>query len=118
MFYPAWQNPPPGADVSVHLNDNPNAVEDGSSEDFAVVSIATDMAGYRSRIFVAYFRDGMKWERGECVSSKGQDTTGSGLDPVHAEAISFNVLDDGCYRIVLRCLRRERELVHRQHRFD
>ena len=54
MVYSAWQDAPPGAVVSVHPSQDPEAVAKGLSEDFAEASIAVDMAGFRSRIFIAY----------------------------------------------------------------
>ena len=45
MVYSAWQDLPPGTVVPVHPSSDANAVESGLSEDFAAVSIASDMAG-------------------------------------------------------------------------
>ncbi len=98
MFDSCWQNPPAGTEAPLHPSHDPNAVERGTSEDFAAVSIATDMAGYRSRIYVAYSSDGIEWEAGECaIEGAGYD--GPGLDAVHAEDMSLLGLDDGGFRM-------------------
>jgi len=88
MVYSAWQDVPPGTEVPVHPSADPNAVETGRSEDFAAASIASDMAGYRSRIFVAHSIDGRVWERGECVIEGGGHGA-EDLDAVHAEDMSL-----------------------------
>ncbi|MFH1008180.1 MAG: hypothetical protein V1800_11890 [Candidatus Latescibacterota bacterium] len=67
MVFSAWQDVPPGTIVPVHPSNDAGAPENGMSDDFAAASIASDMAGYRSRIFVAYSTDGLVWERGECA---------------------------------------------------
>jgi len=98
MVYSAWQDVPPGTQVPVHPSQDVNAVTSGSSEDFAAASIATDMAGYRSRIFTAYSSDGLVWKRRECVI-EGDGYDGQELDAVHAEDMSVIHLGSGRYRM-------------------
>jgi len=98
MFYSAWQDVPPGTVVPVHPSHDADAISSGRSEDFAAASIASDMAGYRSRIFMAYSSDGLEWRRGECVIDGGGYDK-AGLDAVHAEDMSLIKLDDGAYRM-------------------
>ncbi len=96
MVFSTWQDAPPGADVPPHPSSELAA--DGSSEDFAAASIASDMAGYRSRIFMAYSMDGLVWEHGECAVA-GAGYGGDGPDAVHAEDMSVIRLEDGRYRM-------------------
>jgi len=98
MFYSAWQDVPPGTVVPVHPSQDTDAETSGSSADFAAASIASDMAGYRSRIFVAYSIDGLEWERGECAI-EGAGYGGEGLDAVHAEDMSLIKIGAGEYRM-------------------
>ena len=93
MFFSAWQDVPPGTVVPAHpCNDN------GLSEDFAAASIASDMAGYRSRIFVAYSSDGLAWERAGCAID-GQGYGADGVDAVHAEDMSLIRIGPDKYRM-------------------
>jgi hypothetical protein len=98
MFYSAWQDPPPGAKVPLHPSMDASAVANGSSADFAAASIASDMSGYRSRIYVARSSDGMEWERVGCAI-EGRGYGGDGLDAVHAEDMSLIRLDTGQFRM-------------------
>ena len=98
MFYSAWQNPPTGADVPLHPSQDAQAVKSGTSADFAAASIASDMAGYRSRIYLAHSSDGLAWERGACAI-EGAGYNGAGPDAVHAEDMSLVALDNGGYRM-------------------
>ena len=98
MVYSAWQDVPPGTIVPLHPSHDPDAMESGRSADFAAASIAVDMAGYRSRIFVAQSPDGLAWDQGECVMEGGGHGE-EGLDAVHAEDMSLIELDDGGYRM-------------------
>jgi hypothetical protein len=98
MFYSAWQDAPPGAVIPVHPSADANAETNGLSTDFAAASIASDMAGYRSRIFVARSADGLAWDRSACVI-EGQGHGGDGLDAVHAEDMSLVEIGDGAYRM-------------------
>ena len=98
MFYSAWQGVAPGTVVPVHPSSDPNATANGLSADFAAASIATDMAGFRSRIFLSHSADGLVWERGECVI-EGAGYDGKGLDAVHAEDMSLIEIDEGRYRM-------------------
>ena len=98
MFYSAWQDVPPGTEVPTHPSQDPNAESDGLSEDFAAASIAADMAGYRSRIFVATSDDGLTWEQSGCaIEGSGYD--GEGLDAVHAEDMSLVKIGDDHFRM-------------------
>ena len=98
MFFSAWQDVPPGSIVPMHPSHDPNAEENGLSDNFAAASIASDLAGYRSRIFIAYSTDGMAWTQGPCaIEGAGYDS--EELDGVHAEDMSLIQLDDGRYRM-------------------
>ena len=99
MVYSAWQDLPPGREAPLHPAQDPDAVASGISADFAAASIAVDMAGYRSRIFMAVSADGLAWERAGCAI-EGAGHGGDGLDAVHAEDMSVIQLDDGRYRMV------------------
>lgn len=98
MFFSAWQDVPPGTDVPLHPSQDANAVANGLSEDFAAASIASDMAGYRSRIFVAYSTDGLEWKWKECAID-GAGYGCEGLDAVHAEDMSLIEIGQGEYRM-------------------
>ena len=95
MFYSAWQDVPPGTIVPSHPSD-PDTT--GSSESFAAASIASDLAGYRSRIFAATSHDGLTWQPAGCVI-EGSGYDSNELDAVHAEDMSLIQLDDGRYRM-------------------
>ena len=93
MIFSAWQDVAPGTVVPKHPSD-----DDTFSGDFAAASIACDMAGYRSRIFISYSDDGLKWESPQCIiEGDGHDADGS--DAVHAEDMSLIKLDDDRYRM-------------------
>lgn len=98
MVYSAWQDVPPGTEAPVHPSSDPGAVDSGLSEDFAAASIASDMAGYRSRIFVAHSTDGLVWERGECIIEGGGHDADD-LDAVHAEDMSLIKICGSKYRM-------------------
>jgi hypothetical protein len=98
MVFSTWQDVPPGTDVPPHPSTDPEAEANGSSAGFAAASIAVDMAGYRSRIFMAYSADGLVWEHGECAVD-GAGYGGDGPDAVHAEDMSVIRLEDGRYRM-------------------
>ena len=98
IVYSAWQDVPPGTTVPVHPSHDTTAVESGRSAEFAAASIAADMAGYRSRIFMAYSTDGLVWGRGECVIEGGGHDA-AGLDAVHAEDMSLIKIGEGMYRM-------------------
>jgi len=98
MLYSGWQDAPPGTILPPHPSLDPNAVENGLSENFAAVSIAFDLMGFRSRIFAAHSSDGLVWERDGCVIEGGGLGT-PGIDAVHAEDMSFIRLNDGSYRV-------------------
>jgi hypothetical protein len=98
MLFSAWQDAPPGTVVPTHPSQDVDAVANGLSKDFAAASIAADMAGFRSRIFVAHSPDGLNWQRAGCaIEGSGYD--GDDLDAVHAEDMSLIRLDDGRYRM-------------------
>jgi hypothetical protein len=69
MFFSAWQDVPAGTEVPLHPSRDPDAA---NSEDFAAKSIATNIVGYRSRIFMAHSRDGLVWERVGCAIEGGE----------------------------------------------
>ncbi|MCK5733358.1 MAG: hypothetical protein KAI38_04185 [Candidatus Latescibacteria bacterium] len=98
MIFSAWQDVPPGTVVPVHPSTDANAEANGLSYDFAAASIASDTAGYRSRIFVAHSTDGLEWERGGCAID-GAGYGGEGLDAVHAEDMSLIKIDKDKYRM-------------------
>jgi hypothetical protein len=98
MFFSAWQDVPPGTVVPLHPSQDAAAVANGLSEDFAAASIASDMAGYRSRIFVAYSADGLHWDRAGCAI-EGAGYGGEGVDAVHAEDMSLAMIGNGKYRM-------------------
>jgi hypothetical protein len=98
MFFSAWLDPPAGRDSPVHPSHDATAVASGRSADFAAASIASDMSGYRSRIFMARSADGLSWTRGECAI-EGSGYGGDGIDAVHAEDMSLIRLDDGRLRM-------------------
>jgi hypothetical protein len=94
MVYSEWQDVPPGTDVQLH----PSADPDADETDFAAASIASDMAGYRSRIYLARSHDGLVWNRGECII-EGEGYDGQGIDAVHAEDMSLINIGNGLYRM-------------------
>ena len=98
MFFSAWQDAPSGTVAPLHPSADPNAIASGRSADFAAASIAADMAGYRSRIFVAYSHDGLVWERAECAI-EGAGYGSEGLDAVHAEDLSLVKIGDDKFRM-------------------
>ncbi len=98
MFFSAWQDVPEGTVVPVHPSQDSSAGESLSAEDFAAASIASDLAGYRSRIFVARSANGLEWERGGCVIEGGGHGQGE-IDAVHAEDMSLVQIDAGRYRM-------------------
>lgn len=98
MFYSAWQAAPPGSEVPNHPSSDLRAVENGQSANFAAASIASDMAGFRSRIFVAASTNGLEFGRGECVI-EGGGYGGAGEDAVHAEDMSLLEIREGRYRM-------------------
>jgi len=98
MFYSAWEDVPPGVVVPPHPSQDPNAEANGLSANFAAASIASDMAGFRSRIFVAHSSDGLTWNRSGCVI-EGLGHGREGLDAVHAEDMSVVESGDGSYRM-------------------
>ena len=98
MVFSAWQDVPPGTVVPPHPSHDTGALQSGRSQDFAAASIAVDMAGYRSRIFVAHSPDGLVWDQGECAIDGGGHSA-DGIDAVHAEDMSVIDVGDGTYRM-------------------
>ena len=98
MVFSAWQDVPPGRVAPLHPSEDVDAVASGRGADFAAASIATDMSGYRSRIFVAYSHDGMAWDQAACVI-EGSGYGGDGLDAVHAEDMSLVKVGDTQFRM-------------------
>ncbi|MAE65803.1 MAG: hypothetical protein CMJ18_16155 [Phycisphaeraceae bacterium] len=95
MYFSQWQDVPPGTEVPLHPVFDPDME---ASENFAAASIASDMAGYRSRIYCATSNDGLEWLRGPCVID-GAGYGGEGMDAVHAEDMSIIRLADGRLRM-------------------
>ena len=95
MFYSAWQDVADGANVPLHPSLDPDAAR---KENFAAASIASDIAGFRSRIFVAYSRDGLVWERGNCVV-EGNGYDSDEPDAVHAEDMSLIEVGERRFRM-------------------
>ena len=82
----------------MHPSEDVDAAVSGRGADFAAASIATDMAGYRSRIFVAYSNEGMAWDQAACAI-EGSGYGGDGLDAVHAEDMSLVKVGDTQFRM-------------------
>lgn len=99
MVLSGWQDRPNGsAPPPLHPSLDPNAVATGASADFAAASIAADMSGCRSRIFLATSNDGVHWTRGPIII-EGDGYGGEDIDAVHAEDMSVIALGDGRYRM-------------------
>lgn len=98
MWLSAWQVPAPGAAVPVHPSHDIEAIANGRSADFAAASIASDMSGYRSRIFVAHSDDGLTWGPRE-LALEGTGYGGEGLDAVHAEDMCLIQIAPRRYRM-------------------
>ncbi|RYE10707.1 MAG: hypothetical protein EOP22_03630 [Hyphomicrobiales bacterium] len=94
MVFSAWQDVPEGAVVPSH----PSVDVGAATTDFAVASIAADMAGYRSRILMASSNEGLNWTRDRIII-EGEGYGGGGIDAVHAEDMSLIELDDGRWRM-------------------
>ncbi len=75
-----------------------SASADSSSEDFAAASIAADIAGFRSRIYLAHSADGLDWTRAGCIID-GSGYESDEIDGVHAEDMSVTEIGDGHYRM-------------------
>ena len=98
IVYSAWQDVEPGTVAPVHPSSDANAVASGLSEDFAAASIASDLAGYRSRIFVAHSSDGLAWGPDACVIAGGGHDAAD-IDAVHAEDMSVIKIGENSYRM-------------------
>ncbi len=98
MIFSAWQDIPAGTTAPLHPSHDSKAESNGASENFAAASIATDLAGYRSRIFAATSRDGLSWGPSRCIL-EGEGYGFDGIDAIHAEDMSVIRLDDGRYRM-------------------
>ena len=98
MLISAWQAPAPGAEVPIHPGADADAVKNGRSADFAAASIASDMSGFRSRIFVSKSADGLTWGPLE-IAIEGSGYGGHGLDAVHAEDMSVIRIAPDRYRM-------------------
>ena len=98
LIYSAWQDAPPGSEVPIHPSD-PSATPNSTLQlDFASASIASDMAGYRSRIFRAHSDDGHTFDSSECIlQGSGHHT--DGVDSVHAEDMSIIDIGHERYRM-------------------
>jgi hypothetical protein len=98
LYYSGWQDLPEGQPRPSHPSLNADAVATGQSASFAAASIAADMSGYRSRIFVAHSADGMTWTR-DGIVIEGDGYCGADIDAVHAEDMSLIALPDGRLRM-------------------
>lgn len=98
MIFSIWQNAPPGTVVPKHPSQDPNAEETGLSEDFASTSIATDIAGCRSGVCVAYLAGGLVGARARCII-EGSGYGREGIDAIHAEDMSLVAIGLGQYRM-------------------
>ena len=98
MVYSAWQDLPPGSTAPLHPSHDAAAVVSGRSDDFAAASIAADLAGYRSRIFLTRSTDPFSWDPGVCIV-EGDGYGADGIDAIHAEDMSLVALDDGTWRM-------------------
>ncbi len=98
MFYSAWQDVRAGTSVPLHPSQDPDATNNGNSANFAAASIASDMAGFRSRIFIARSKDGLNWKQQGCVVEGGGYNSDE-LDSVHAEDMSLVEIEPGRYRM-------------------
>jgi hypothetical protein len=95
MVYSTWQDVAPGTVVPPHPSQDPNLAE---SVDFAAATIACDIAGYRSRIMVAFSGDGLAWEHAGCaIDGAGYDS--EEMDAVHAEDMSLIDIGGGRYHM-------------------
>lgn len=98
LIYSAWQDAPPGLDVPVHPSDPSGSPNASLPFDFARASIASDMAGYRSRIFSAHSEDGYNFDSTQCIL-QGSGHHAEGLDSVHAEDMSIIAIEHDKYRM-------------------
>jgi hypothetical protein len=98
LYYSGWQDLPAGQPRPLHPSLDADAVATGQSASFAAASIAADMSGYRSRIFVAHSADGMNWTR-DGIVIEGDGYGGTDIDAVHAEDMSLIALPDGRLRM-------------------
>lgn len=96
MFYSAWQNPPPGSPTPIHPSQD--TLGKIPPDDFAAASIASDISGYRSRIFTAHSPDGLTWTRGPLII-EGDGYGSPAPDAVHAEDMSLIPLEDNRLRL-------------------
>jgi hypothetical protein len=98
MVYSAWQDRPAGWPEPVHPARDPDAVVNGRSADFAAASIAADLSGYRSRLFLATSLDGVRYA-GARLLVEGDGYDGTDLDAVHAEDMALLAMPDGTLRM-------------------
>ena len=98
MVFSAWQDVPPGTEVPAHPSSDTSASASLSSEDFAAASIASDLAGFRSRLHMAYSPDGLTWNQAGCIV-EGAGHGSDEIDAVHAEDMSLIEIGGGHYRV-------------------
>jgi hypothetical protein len=82
MVFSAWQDVPPGTEVPPHPANDTSASADSSSHDFAAASIAADIAGFRSRIYLAHSPDSLDWTRTGCIID-GAGYESDEIDGIH-----------------------------------
>lgn len=98
MLFSAWQDRPAGWTAPVHPSQDPDALANGRSADFAAESIAADLSGYRSRLFVATSPDGVTYD-GAALAVAGDGYGGADLDAIHAEDMTLLRMPDGTLRM-------------------
>lgn len=98
MVYSAWQDRPAGWPEPIHPAHDPDAVANGRSADFAAASIAADLSGYRSRLYLATSPDGITYT-GAGLLVEGDGYGGTDLDAVHAEDMALLAMPDGALRM-------------------
>ena len=97
LLWSAWEDRPDEGVAPLHPSVDADAVERGTSADFAAASIAADLSGYRSRLLEAVSPDGVAWGPGTVVID-GAGYGGQGPDAIHAEDMATVRLPDGRLR--------------------
>ena len=97
-MFSAWQDRPAGWPEPLHPSHDPDALDNGRSVDFAAESIAADLSGYRSRLFLATSPDGVAYTGAELLV-EGDGYGGTDLDAIHAEDMALLRMPDGALRM-------------------
>lgn len=98
LVFSAWQDRPEGWPEPLHPSHDPDALVNGRSVDFAAESIAADLSGYRSRLFLATSPDGHAYT-GAQLLVEGDGYGGTDLDAIHAEDMALLRMPDGSLRM-------------------